>query len=116
MKKYILLLLATSLFSCTNSEVIEKWENGNTKIETYQVDRSRNFEVHYYESGKKKEEGYTSGGEKILDWKGWHENGKLKYEMLYREGKSFSDYIKYHKNGNVKESGSYDESGLLVKR
>jgi len=108
---YIFILSITILACSDEGKIIERWETGEVKIKQFSIDRSNTWEIHYYPSGKIKEEGKKQLNWKMGEWNGWYENGIKQYQIIYREGKPFGHYTKYHPNGIVKESGTYNFDG-----
>jgi antitoxin component YwqK of YwqJK toxin-antitoxin module len=116
---FILLFFILSLFtSCKskNSEVkvIEKWENGNPKVEKEFINKAENsyYYSEYYNNGilKSKEKyikGKLDGSSKFFDEEGYlckekrYKNGILDSEYSYKLGKLSGPERIYHPNGQL---------------
>lgn len=112
--KYFPLFLLLSLYSCDTETIEEIWDDGSPKIVSYEINRYTKEEIHYYESGVKKEQGIVQGNLRIGDWKAWHGTGRLKHRIFYRAGIPFGDYKKYDSGGRIQEKGSFDLAGENV--
>jgi antitoxin component YwqK of YwqJK toxin-antitoxin module len=114
----LFLFLIFSLNSCrsknTNITVLEKWENGNPKIEKEYINKAENsyYYSEYYNTGilKMKEKyikGKLDGSSKFFDEDGYlskerkFRNGKLDAEYSYKLGKLSGPERIYHPNGQL---------------
>ena len=97
-----------------NEVVVEKWEDGGSKL-VRAHNKSGYYETRYYHNTQKESEGLVVDDKKHGKWKHYFENGNLKEQINYRAGKPFEKIEKYFENGGLKEVGEYDEFGLKIK-
>lgn len=123
------------LFSCQNSEIVEKYPNGSKKMEYIYTDndrrnwRQRNYyetgqlafeiehkdgqkhgrEVVYYESGKIKSRGSFIQGSRDGKFEYFYPNGLLKEVEWYYNDKLHGITKVYYEDGTLKGEYSYKE-------
>jgi len=112
----VLLLLSIMLSGCKNKlkrEVVETFEDGSPKKESFYTLQAKNKEVikeiQYYENGQKKYVGFFKKGKKDGMWTFWFENGKKWSEGYFLEGLRTGEASEYYENGKIFYKGEYLE-------
>jgi antitoxin component YwqK of YwqJK toxin-antitoxin module len=115
MKKYFVLVVSICfLMSCNGrikKEVVEKYTNGNPKVEKhYMINNGVKElvkEIAYYDDKKPYMEGEYKNDKRNGKWTSWYQNGKKWSEGYFKEGLSDSIRITYYENGNKFYEGYY---------
>jgi len=112
----VLLVMSLLLVACKNKlkrEVVETFDDGSPKKESYYTLKAENKEVikeiQYYENGQKKYVGYFKKGKKDGMWIFWFENGKKSSEGYFLEGLRTGAASVFHENGRIFYKGEYLE-------
>ena len=122
MKRVILFLMITAMFTaCNNStpekkivgkEVISSYANGTPQIErNYEMvdgERIATYEWEYYEDGNVLKEGPLSANERRDgEWKSYYRDGVLWSKGDYNKGIREGKTVTYHANGNKYYEGQF---------
>lgn len=142
-KTLILLFILIFTFSYSQEKYVEKYPNGNLKVEGFLVDKTLDsIYKEYYENGNIKTEGFyknckyktnkvsiftflqTCGrinnkdtiniGKNHGTWKNYYENGKLKSVFNYHCNILQGNNYTYYENGNIESIEFYNEGKLLT--
>jgi antitoxin component YwqK of YwqJK toxin-antitoxin module len=141
-KRIILsLILSMNIFAYSQEKYIEKYENGNIKIDGYIFDKTLDsIFKEYYENGEIKQEGffrncnyetnriklYTSScgygnsseliqnGKKHGTWKSYYTNGKIQSITNYHCNFSQGNFYYYDENEHLESLEFYNQGDLLT--
>lgn len=109
-------LTILSVFSCKANykQIIDKWDNGNPKLERVYSDTPNCFtEKEYYENGQLASEtkfiDNTKNGESIA----YYKDGKFLGKCIYRNGKINGEVTEFHKTGNLMFKGNQIDGNLI---
>lgn len=111
------LAIAAFLMACSGSQspsetasyIIEKHENGLTKIEYRYVgnDSLNREQIEYHTNGKVFKTGHLKDGVRFGDWKSFYPNGQIWSEQSYFNGRRDGPTKTWFENGQLRYEGAY---------
>jgi len=114
--KLIIFIFTFSLISCKtdNKVVVEKWDNGKSKLEIIYSDTPNCFiEKKYYENGQLASEtkfiDSIENGESVA----YYDDGNLLGKFVYKNGKINGEVLEFHKTGNLMFKGNQIDGKLV---
>jgi antitoxin component YwqK of YwqJK toxin-antitoxin module len=91
-------------------EIVEKYDNGNTKLIQYYDKNNRadiKYERKYHETGNISMEGGYENGKRHGKWRAWYPNGVLWSSGIYDKGLKVGSRDVYYENGMLRYSINY---------
>jgi len=121
MRKYFIVFVSVCFLAACNGrikkEVVEKYPNGNPKIERHfkmnNGEKELVKEIGYFPDKKLYMEGDYKNSKRNGKWSSWYQNGKLWSEGYFKNGLSDSIRTTYYENGNKRYEGFY-KNGVKV--